>query len=117
MTTGSEGRTAHAAEVRAAEAGAGEGPEAEVRAAAERWARAAGLPVSVLDEPARPSTVARLLRGLLLGAVAGGVLVLSPAQGLDAALWAVLALLVGLLVGRIARDRRRPVAGAVPPRP
>ncbi|SEM02603.1 hypothetical protein SAMN04515665_12676 [Blastococcus sp. DSM 46786] len=133
MTTDGDGRTAPEAEVRGAEVrgaevrGAevpeaevrgAEVPEAEVRAAAERWARAAGLPTSVLDEPApaTPSTTARLVRGLLLGAAVGAVLVLSASQGLTAALWGLIALLVGLLVGRIAQDRRRPVPRAVPRR-
>ncbi|MCF6746092.1 hypothetical protein E9529_17790 [Blastococcus sp. KM273128] len=91
-------------------------PEAEVRAAGERWARAAGLPASVLDEPRGPSTAGRLLRGLLLGALVGGVLLLPAAQGLAAAPWLLLALVAGVLVGRIAQDRRRAGAGAVPRR-
>ncbi|MDP5183280.1 hypothetical protein QOZ88_11580 [Blastococcus sp. BMG 814] len=113
MTTDGDGRTAPETEVCGAKV-----PGAEVRAAAERWARAAGLPTSVLDEPApaTPSTTARLVRGLLLGAAVGAVLVLSAAQGLTAALWGLIALVVGLLVGRVAQDRRRPVSSTVPRR-
>ncbi|MGY1835947.1 hypothetical protein ACI79P_12620 [Blastococcus sp. SYSU DS0510] len=91
--------------------------EAEVHAAAERWARAAGHPTPVLDAPGPTrSTATRFLRGLLLGAAVGAVLLVSTAQGPTAALWGLLALVGGVLVGRILQDRRRPSPRAVPHR-
>ncbi|TYP89069.1 hypothetical protein [Blastococcus xanthinilyticus] len=86
--------------------------DAEVRAAAERWARAAGVPPSVaFDATPRTSTTARFSRGVLLGLAAGALLatlaVLVQGAATTAGAWPLLVPGVGLLLLHLARQRRR----------
>jgi hypothetical protein len=92
---------------------------ADVRAAAERWARAAGVPVSVAlgPEPAMPPASRRFLRGLVLGAAVGALLLFLGSGGAGTFLpWVVLALAGGLLVPRILRQRGVPGRAVEPGR-
>lgn len=80
-------------------------PDAEVRAAAERWAQAAGVPVAVAvpPPPRRAPAAARFVRGLVLGSAFGSLLLATSADWPSAALWGLLALAVGVLAGRIVQ--------------
>ncbi|MGY2084839.1 hypothetical protein [Blastococcus sp. SYSU DS0539] len=92
--------------------------DAEVRAAAERWARAAGVPLEAAHgSAAHPAPVAlRLLRGSLLGAALGVFLLLvARGEAGAAGLWVLLALATGLRVGRITTERRHRVPGRTAP--
>ncbi|MGY2003708.1 hypothetical protein [Blastococcus sp. SYSU DS1024] len=92
--------------------------DAQVQAAAERWARAAGVPLSTVrgTAPQSGSVTLRVLRGVLLGAAAGVFLmVLARADGASAALWGPLALGAGLLACRMAAQRRNRVPGRAAP--
>lgn len=90
--------------------------DAEVQAAAERWARAAGVPPSVArgGSVATPAAV-RFLGGVLLGLAVGAVLaLLVSAAGASAGLWPLLVAGAGLLLAGAVRQRRRtpgPAAG------
>jgi hypothetical protein len=95
--------------------GSGAPSEAAVRAAAERWARAAGVPVEVAygSAPAAASAGVRFVRGLMLGAAVGALLLLVVSGSAVSALpWVLLALGFGCLVGASTGRRRR-----VPARP
>ena len=89
--------------------------DAEVRAAAERWARAAGVPVSVAVGalPRTPPVGARFLRGLLLGASLWTLLLVGSAAGAVPVLWVLFGAAVASLATRMALHRRqaRTVAG------
>lgn len=93
--------------------------EAAVRAAAERWARAAGVPVEVATGTASAGASAgvRFVCGLLLGIAVGALLVVAVSGELLAAVpWVLLALGLGCLVAAIAEHRRQPSVGSVPSR-
>ena len=95
--------------------GSGAPSEAAVRAATERWARAAGVPVEVAYGPAqaRASAGVRFGRGVLLGAAVGALLaVLVSGAGITALPWVLSALGLGFLVAAVTEHRRR-----VPARP
>ena len=92
--------------------------DAQVQAAAERWARAADVPLSTVRgaAPRRGPVSLRVLRGVLLGAAVGVFLMLLvPAGGAAAALWGPLALVVGLLACRMAAQRGNRVPGRAAP--
>ncbi|RZU31736.1 hypothetical protein [Blastococcus saxobsidens] len=99
--------------------GSGAPSEAAVRAATERWARAARVPVEVASgsTPAAASAGTRFLRGVLLGATVGTLLVVViSGQVLAAVPWVLLALGLGCLVAAIAEHRRPAPVRTVPSR-
>ncbi|MCZ2860886.1 hypothetical protein [Blastococcus sp. VKM Ac-2987] len=93
-------------------------PDAEVRAAAERWARAAGVPLATAQgsAPHRSPAPLRFLRGALLGAALGLLLLLmARGTGITAVLGVVLAVAVCVLAGRISAQRRQRAPGRTAP--
>lgn len=84
--------------------------EAEVHAAAERWSRAAGVPLSVAVDtpPCTPPAGQRFLRGLLLGALVGTLVLLAGSvAGAASVLGVLLGVAVTCLGARMALARRR----------
>ncbi|MGY2067004.1 hypothetical protein [Blastococcus sp. SYSU DS0619] len=93
-------------------------PEDEVRAATERWARAAGVPLATGQGPApqEPPAALRFLRGAVAGATLGLLLLLvARGTGITAVLGVVLAGAVCLLVTRIHAQRRQRAPGRPAP--
>ncbi|WP_346623685.1 hypothetical protein [Blastococcus montanus] len=89
--------------------------DAAVRAATERWARAAGVPVSVAEGAAPdgdPGAGTRFLRGLLIGCAVGALLLWPvTVDGPTALVWVLLALGTGFLLAATTPQRsvaRRP---------
>lgn len=92
--------------------------DARVRAAAERWARAAGVPLEAAhgSAPHRSPGPLRFLRGAVLGAVLGLVLLLlARGTGITAVLGVVLAVAGCVLAGRLTAQRRQRVPGRTAP--
>ncbi|MGY1846353.1 MULTISPECIES: hypothetical protein [unclassified Blastococcus] len=84
--------------------------DAAVREATERWAHAAGVSPSVARgmAPTRRPVAVRLLRGALLGAAFGALLLLlASSAGTSTTPWVLLVVALGLLVVRIGGPGRR----------